>query len=81
MQVSKLKLKTENLYLRKKKNAGRNNLGRITVAHQGGGNKNLYRKLGFQHNFDEGFITNFEYDPNRTAFLAKVCHIKNNKKY
>lgn len=82
MLLSKYKSKIKYLFTRKKKFAGRNNTGRITVAHQGGGNKQLYRKIEFQGNFQSGYVTAFEYDPNRTARLAKICYFDNNlKKY
>jgi len=80
MLLSQLKKKEHYLLSRKKKPAGRNNRGRITVAHQGGGHKQLYRNIEFKGDFSSGIVTNFEYDPNRTAFLAKVCFFKNNKK-
>ena len=51
---------------------GRNNTGRITVNGQGGGQKHLYRYLDWNRSFDEGLVTNFEYDPNRSAYIAKV---------
>jgi large subunit ribosomal protein L2 len=57
-----------------KKYAGRNNQGRITVRHQGGGHKQLYRKIDSNLNLDTGIITSFEYDPNRTTTLAKVVY-------
>ncbi len=52
--------------------AGRNNLGRITVNHQGGGHKRIYRKIDWNRSFEEGIVTNFEYDPNRSAYLMKI---------
>ena len=82
MLLSKYKQKINYLINRKKKNAGRNNTGRITVAHQGGGHKQAYRKIMFKGNFSKGFVVGLEYDPNRSADLAKICFIKNNlKKY
>jgi len=71
------------LLLRKKKAAGRNNTGRITVNHQGGGHKQLYRQINFFKNDNFGTITNIEYDPNRTAFIAKICFqdVNNNLTY
>lgn len=80
MKISKYKTKDYSLLLRKKKKAGRNNLGRITVAHQGGGHKQAYRLIDFKGSFDSGYIANFEYDPNRSARLAKICSLKDNKK-
>lgn len=75
MLLSKYKKKSYILYNRKKKNAGRNNTGRITVAHQGGGHKRLYRKinLNFNENIKTGSVVNIEYDPNRSAYIAKIC--------
>ena len=55
---------------------GRNNLGRITVRHQGGGVKQMYRVLDLRRKFKTGIVTNFEYDPNRSAFLAKLTTVK-----
>jgi len=54
--------------------SGRNNLGRITTRHHGGGHKQSYRLIDFKRNkFDvEGTIERLEYDPNRTAFIALV---------
>jgi large subunit ribosomal protein L2 len=82
MILSKYKKKIKYLFSRKKKSAGRNNLGRITVAHQGGGHKRLYRKIYLGGNFPSGIVINFEYDPNRSARIAKICYKENNiKKY
>ncbi len=57
-----------------KKNSGRNNSGRITVRHRGGGNKKLYRIIDFKRqNFDiPGEVTAIEYDPNRGSRIALV---------
>lgn len=64
--------------------AGRNNLGRITVRHQGGGHKQRYRLINWARIQNNSIVTNFEYDPNRSAFLAKLFHpnpiISNNTK-
>ena len=54
------------------KRGGRNNTGRITVRHRGGGHKRRYRNILFKRNNFIGSVCSFEYDPNRTAFLAKV---------
>lgn len=52
---------------------GRNTQGRITVRHQGGGHKQLYRTLDWTRNGSgQGFITEIEQDPNRTAYIAKI---------
>ena len=55
-----------------KKNGGRNNLGKITVRHQGGGAKRKYRIIDFKRNkYDiPGTIATIEYDPNRSANIA-----------
>ncbi len=56
----------------KKKN-GRNNQGKITVKHRGGGHKKLFRKINFERNLSfKGIVQSIEYDPNRTANIAKI---------
>ena len=67
----------------KKKNAGRNNQGRITVRHQGGGEKRKYRIIDFKRNkFDiEGTVASIEYDPNRSANIALINYIDGEKRY
>src|SRR3989344_1191174 len=64
----------KSLLVRLKSHAGRNSAGRITVRHQGGGNKRMYRLLDFRQNkFDmPARVETIEYDPYRTAFIAKV---------
>lgn len=64
-----------------KKYAGRNNQGRITVRHQGGGHKQSYRIIDSNLNLENGIVTSFEYNPNRSALLAKILYsnIDNNK--
>ena len=60
----------------KKKNAGRNNQGKITVRHQGGGNRQKYRLIDFKRNNKDGIpatVIGIEYDPNRTANIALIC--------
>ena len=66
-----------------KKNAGRNNQGKITVRHQGGGNKVKYRIIDFKRNKDNipAKVTAIEYDPNRSAFIALVCYADGEKRY
>ena len=58
----------------KKKNAGRNSYGRITVRHQGGGNRQKYRIIDFKRNKDdmEATVIGIEYDPNRSANIALI---------
>lgn len=64
-----------------KSKAGRNSQGRITVRHQGGGHKRLYRVVDFRRQkFDiEATVAAIEYDPNRTPFLA-LLHYKDGEK-
>ena len=59
----------------KKKNAGRNKQGKITVRHQGGGNRQKYRIIDFKRNKDgiPATVKAIEYDPNRTAYIALVA--------
>ena len=66
-----------------KKNAGRNNQGKITVRHQGGGNKVKYRIIDFKRSKDgiPAKVTAIEYDPNRSAFIALVCYADGEKRY
>ena len=62
----------KSLLAKKAKNAGRNSYGRITVRHQGGGNRQKYRIIDFKRNKDDMFATvvGIEYDPNRSANIA-----------
>ena len=66
-----------------KKNAGRNNQGKITVRHQGGGNRRLYRNIDFKRNKDgiSAKVIGIEYDPNRTANIALICYEDGEKAY
>ena len=67
----------------KKKNGGRNNTGRITCRHKGGGHKQKYRVIDWKRNkFDvEATVIRLEYDPNRTAFIALVEYTDGEKAY
>ena len=68
----------------KKKNAGRNNQGKITVRHQGGGNRQKYRLIDFKRNNKDGIpatVIGIEYDPNRTANIALICYADGQKAY
>ncbi len=67
----------------KSKNAGRNNNGRITVRHQGGGHKQSYRIIDFKRDKDgvPGEVERIEYDPNRTANIALVCYADGERRY
>ena len=66
-----------------KKNAGRNSYGRITVRHQGGGNKVKYRIIDFKRNKMDvpAKVTSIQYDPNRTAFIALLQYEDGEKSY
>ncbi len=64
-------------------NGGRNNQGKITVRHQGGGAKRRYRIIDFKRNKDNkiGVIKTIEYDPNRTSFISLVFYEDGEKRY
>ena len=66
-----------------KKNAGRNSYGRITVRHQGGGNKKKYRLVDFRRNREDApaKVIGVEYDPNRTAYIALIQYDDGVKSY
>lgn len=66
-----------------KKNAGRNNQGKITVRHHGGGSRRLYRNIDFKRNKDgiSAKVIGIEYDPNRTANIALICYADGEKAY
>ena len=66
-----------------KKNAGRNNQGKITVRHQGGGVKRKYRIIDFKRDkFNvPGVVASIEYDPNRTANIALINYVDGEKRY
>ena len=65
------------------KNAGRNNNGRITTRHQGGGHKQHYRIIDFRRNKDgiPAKVEHIEYDPNRTAHIALLCYADGERRY
>ena len=66
-----------------KKNAGRNNQGKITVRHRGGGNRRKYRIIDFKRQKDgiPATVLGIEYDPNRTANIALICYADGEKSY
>ena len=67
-----------------KKNAGRNNQGKITVRHHGGGSRRKYRIIDFKRNRKDGIpatVVAIEYDPNRTANIALICYADGEKAY
>lgn len=63
--------------------AGRNNSGRITTRHRGGGHKQHYRKIDFKRNKDNipAIVERIEYDPNRTANIALLCYKDGERRY
>lgn len=65
------------------KKAGRNNQGRLTVRHQGGGHKRKYRIIDFKRNKDgiPGTVATIEYDPNRSANIALINYADGEKRY
>ena len=66
-----------------KSNAGRNNSGKITVRHRGGGAKRLYRKIDFRREKDgiKAKVVAIQYDPFRTAFIALLSYMDGEKRY
>ena len=65
------------------KNSGRNNQGKITVRHRGGGNRRKYRQVDFKRKKDgiAAKVIGIEYDPNRTANIALICYADGEKAY
>lgn len=65
------------------RSAGRNNSGRITTRHRGGGHKQLYRKIDFLRNKDNvsAVIESIEYDPNRSANIVLLCYSDGERRY
>ena len=68
---------------KKSKSGGRNNTGRITVRHQGGGHKQRYRIVDFKRDKDgvPGVVERLEYDPNRSAHLALIKYADGERRY
>ena len=73
----------KSLLVTKKKNGGRNNQGRITVRHQGGGEKRKYRVIDFRRDKDgvPGTVASIEYDPNRSSNIALINYVDGEKRY
>lgn len=68
----------------KQRISGRNNLGRVTVRHRGGGHKKLLRLVDFKQSDKQGIpgrIAAIEYDPNRSAYIALVHYVDGEKRY
>lgn len=70
----------KNLIKNLKQHAGRNNKGRITVAHRGGGHKKLYRQIAFNRDYFKAIVDLIEYDPARSAFIAHLSYKEKKKK-
>ncbi len=68
---------------KQKQNAGRNNAGRITVRHRGGGHKQHYRIIDWKRTKDgvPATVETVEYDPNRTANIALLCYADGERRY
>src|SRR5450830_1458907 len=66
-----------------KRSVGRNNVGRITMRHKGGGHKRLYREIDFKYNKHDipAKISTIEYDPNRNAFIGLAVFADGEKRY
>jgi large subunit ribosomal protein L2 len=71
------------LISKKSKTGGRNNSGRVTVRHQGGGHKQRYRLVDFKRDKDgvPGVVERLEYDPNRSAHLALIKYADGERRY
>lgn len=74
---------TKSLTKGQKRSVGRNNMGRITTAHKGGGNKRLYRDVDFFYNKKDikAKISTIEYDPNRSGFVGVAVYADGEKRY
>ncbi|UCG92544.1 MAG: 50S ribosomal protein L2 [candidate division WOR-3 bacterium] len=85
--VNKLRLKKgrpeKSLTMSQKKSGGRNNMGRITARHRGGGHRKILRIVDFRRNKDNitAVVKAVEYDPNRSALLALLCYADGEKRY
>ncbi len=73
----------KSLLAKKDKHAGRNNSGKITVRHKGGGNRQKYRIIDFKRNKDgiPAKVATIEYDPNRSALIALLHYVDGEKRY
>ena len=73
----------EPLLEKQSKNSGRNNNGRITVRHRGGGAKQRYRIIDFKRNKDgiNAVVEHIEYDPNRSAHIALLKYMDGERRY
>ncbi len=73
----------KSLLVSQKRSGGRNNQGKITVRHRGGGAKQAYRLIDFKRTKDgiPAKVSTIEYDPNRSAYIALVCYADGEKRY
>lgn len=73
----------KSLLLTKKRTNGRNNLGRITCRHKGGGHKRKYRIIDFKRDKENipAKVSSIEYDPNRSAYIALLNYVDGEKRY
>ncbi len=73
----------KSLLVKKNKTGGRNNHGKITVRHKGGGAKQKYRIIDFKRNKDDivGKVATIEYDPNRSANISLIHYVDGEKRY
>lgn len=73
----------KSLMISKNSIAGRNNQGKITVRHRGGGNRVKYRVIDFKRNKDDvpARVASIEYDPNRSAYIALLNYVDGEKRY
>src|SRR3989338_8957110 len=71
----------KSLLIRIKQNSGRNSAGRITQRHQGGGNKKIYRIIDWKMKPGKALVETVEYDPYRTAFIARVKYENDSRAY
>jgi large subunit ribosomal protein L2 len=86
-----LKVKTTNILSKKKpikkktkklkKKSGRNHSGQITIHHRGGGHKKKYRLIEFKREKKSAVVTDIEYDPNRTSYIARIKDNIGNESY
>ncbi len=82
-EVSKNVQPEKSLLVTKNKTGGRNNSGKITVRHIGGGNRVKYRVVDFKRNKDAipAKVASIEYDPNRSAYIALLNYVDGEKRY
>lgn len=81
--MKRIRIKYNKLIYRKNKTGGRNNLGRITVKHIGGGHKKKYRLIDYKRDKLDVIakVKTIEYDPNRTSYISLLYYIDGEKRY